>query len=99
MGFDKEQRHVIFARANASCEVCGASWDSGVMLECHHIIPLSDGGANHVNNGKLLCRPCHANAHLQIAKKAKKMGNKRSEKTNMQAYKAIRMRSKMRWGF
>ena len=99
MSFDKEQRRIVFARANAACEHCGAKWSDGVMLEVHHVIPLCDGGINHTDNGELLCRSCHAKAHLRLAKEARKSGNRVSEKNNTKAYHAIKGRSLKRWGF
>jgi 5-methylcytosine-specific restriction endonuclease McrA len=37
------------------CEVRGAR-----NLEAHHVVPVSEGGANTPDNGRALCRQCHA---------------------------------------
>lgn len=97
--FTKGQRSYIFWRAGAKCESCSADWNDGYMLECDHIKPLHAGGSDHVDNGQLLCRPCHANKHESAAHDAKKRGD--STTHNKEAYSArqIRRRSVWRRGF
>lgn len=34
-----------------------------VGLQAHHIVPLSRGGSNRINNLKLLCKTCHLKEH------------------------------------
>jgi len=52
-------------RAGNKCEECG----SKEKLEVHHIIPLEqfeerhNSEKNHLDNLKVLCRPCHEIAH------------------------------------
>lgn len=97
--FTKGQRKFMFWRAQAKCETCGNKWDDGVMLEAHHIKPLHDGGSNHTDNGEMLCRPCHADAHENLAYEAKKKGNMRSHEANAYSARQIRKRRKWRHGW
>lgn len=99
MAFSEQQRKFIFARARAMCEHCGAKWSDGKMLECDHIIPLSDGGANHTDNGQLLCRKCHAKKHRLLAEEAKRRGDRKSEQNNARASSSISAKSDKRYGW
>jgi 5-methylcytosine-specific restriction protein A len=66
-------RHAALARANGRCEYCdvpGFALPNGAFfLETHHIIPLSDGGADHVTNVAGLCPNHHREAHYGAAAK------------------------------
>ena len=99
MCFNKQQRKVIFARANACCEHCGAKWSDGVMLEVDHVLPICEGGKDEVSNGQLLCRPCHAKKHEQLAREAQQRGDRISEGNHSRATASIRGKPKNRWGF
>lgn len=99
MCFSDGQRKVIFARANAMCEECGKKWHDGYMLECDHIVPLSMGGTNDTNNGQLLCRRCHARKHMQIAKEAKRRGDRKTYQDHDNAARMIGRKSDMRYGW
>ena len=99
MAFEEWQRKAIFARADARCEECGKSWHDGYMLECDHIVPLSMGGENHINNGQLLCRRCHAKKHMRLAKEAKKRGDMKSYHDNDRASRMIGRKSDKRTGW
>lgn len=99
MAFEEWQRKQIFARANARCEHCGKTWQSGFMLECDHIVPLSMGGENHVDNGQLLCRRCHAKKHMQLAKEAKARGDKKAYIDNDRAARLVGRKGDMRYGY
>ena len=35
-------------------------------MEVHHVIPLSEGGANDGGNLLSLCRDCHIRAHREL---------------------------------
>ena len=50
------------------CEKCGRRFDEGWMIECHHIIPSSEGGPDTLNNLQLLCTSCHYSRHVWLAK-------------------------------
>lgn len=98
MAFEEWQRKAIFARANAQCEVCGRKWSDNFMLECDHIVPLSMGGENEIHNGQLLCRRCHAQKHMRLAKEAKKRGDKKAYLDNDRAARMIARKGDMRYG-
>lgn len=98
-GFDEFQRGQIFKRAGARCEVCGKSWNQGFYLECHHIVPLGDGGRNSVDNGQLLCINHHARAHENIAAMRLKDGDSASAKRNAYSARVIKGRNPRRRGF
>lgn len=47
-----------FERAHGRCEACGVRLEAGAW-ECDHLVPIKDGGTNHIDNLRVLCRPCH----------------------------------------
>lgn len=50
-------RREILRRDNYKCVDCGAAG----MLECDHIVPVRDGGAEYdPANLQMLCKRCHA---------------------------------------
>ena len=66
------QRNPIIAeyvkrRAKGICNLCGKEAPFLVKgkpyLECHHIIPLSEGGEDNINNTVALCPNCHRKMH------------------------------------
>lgn len=61
------RRHVL-RRANGSCEYCGERGfilpDGRLYLETHHIVPLSENGADTVQNVAALCANHHREAHF-----------------------------------
>lgn len=44
-----------------ACEDCGVAWE-----ELHHIIPMSQGGSNTINNVKIVCKACHVQNHREL---------------------------------
>lgn len=44
------------------CQECGEQHG----LQAHHIIPISDGGDDTLENGIALCRGCHADKHPDV---------------------------------
>lgn len=58
------------ARASGYCEKCVIPApfirrsDGTPYLEVHHIIPLSEGGMDHIDNTIALCPNCHREVHL-----------------------------------
>lgn len=63
-----EVRRGALSRANGYCEWCGkpgfAMADGKVYLETHHIIPLSEGGPDTIENVVALCPNHHREAHF-----------------------------------
>lgn len=54
-------RYDIMKRDNFKCQYCGASpaKDSDVELQIDHIIPVSKGGDNSIDNLKTICNHCN----------------------------------------
>lgn len=64
-------RHECFERDNYKCQYCGS--DIRELLrggskpaEAHHIIPVSEGGTNELENLKTACYDCHKKEHSHI---------------------------------
>lgn len=59
-------------RANGYCEKCGCEApfirksDNTPYLEVHHVVPLSEGGDDNLENTIALCPNCHRELHLGI---------------------------------
>lgn len=59
----------VLLRAAGLCEGCGnpapfiRAWDGTPYLEVHHIVPLSKGGNDSVENAQALCPNCHRAKH------------------------------------
>ncbi len=49
-------RRMVFARDDYTCQYCG---DRGNRLECDHVVPVSRGGPNHLDNLVAACRQCN----------------------------------------
>lgn len=64
---DSNVRKAALNRASGLCEQCGErgfeTAAGAVYLESHHIVPLSEGGADHPNNVIALCPNHHREAH------------------------------------
>lgn len=56
--FSRKQRLEIWTRAKGHCEGCGMKLKAGEG-DYDHRIAQGYGGENTVENGQLLCRPCH----------------------------------------
>jgi hypothetical protein len=65
---DPQVRRAALRRAEGKCEYCGESgfrMTSGrIYLETHHIVPLCEGGADHLRNVAALCPNDHRRAHF-----------------------------------
>ena len=57
----KGLRHEVFKRDGYRCVECGASVDDGATLHIDHIIPLSRGGSDELDNLQTLCKDCNMN--------------------------------------
>ncbi|MEQ9455604.1 MAG: HNH endonuclease [Phycisphaeraceae bacterium] len=59
----------VLRRADGVCELCGErtflmrSTRQRYYLEVHHLVPLSEGGPDTVDNAAGLCPTCHARCH------------------------------------
>lgn len=62
----QEIKQKALERARFRCERCG---DAGVPLDVHHIISLSKGGTNDIDNLQVLCRKCHSEEHPWMVSK------------------------------
>lgn len=55
-------------RADGRCDLCSKPapfvFDGEPFLECHHVVPLSDGGTDTIDNTVALCPNCHRRMHL-----------------------------------
>jgi 5-methylcytosine-specific restriction protein A len=64
---DPEVRARVLARAAGRCEFCGSlgfrTTGGSIFLETHHVIPLSENGADAVSNVAALCANHHREAH------------------------------------
>lgn len=54
-----ELRRMALQRDGYRCGNCGLTTN----LHVHHIVPLSKGGTNQLNNLRTLCRDCHTLLH------------------------------------
>ena len=54
-------KYDIMKRDNFKCQYCGKSpaIDSNVILEIDHILPVSKGGTNEIENLKTICKDCN----------------------------------------
>lgn len=61
----KKLRQKIFERDNFTCVYCGAR-EYEEPLEIDHVIPISKGGTNNINNLVTSCRTCNRIKHSDI---------------------------------
>jgi len=54
------RKELLNSNQNQICAKCGST---GTNLELHHIIPLSEGGEDTIENSVLLCPNCHRLEH------------------------------------
>lgn len=55
-----KKRMDVFQKYKFKCAYCGATSSDGISLEVDHIIPISKGGSNELENLQILCRPCNS---------------------------------------
>ena len=55
------------AQYNWTCPCCGKR-EPGIVLTEDHIIPLSLGGSNNIENIQPLCMPCNSRKHTKVIK-------------------------------
>ena len=56
-------RSQVYIRDNFTCQGCGAIFKNDASFDIHHIIPVSRGGKNELDNLILLCKDCHMRLH------------------------------------
>ena len=65
---DSGVRRAALARAGGFCGWCGVrgfvTGDGRVFLETHHVVPLSEGGQDHISNVVAVCPNHHREAHF-----------------------------------
>lgn len=52
--FSSAQVRIILRRDRRTCYRCGAE-----ATEADHVVPIAEGGANDLSNGRAICAPCH----------------------------------------
>ena len=60
----RKLRHQVFQRDGYRCRECGAT-NKETKLEIDHIIPVSKGGTNNINNLQTLCKDCNRAKYTQ----------------------------------
>ena len=68
---DPKVRNAVLLRSEGYCEHCaerGFQTPHGLYLETHHIIPLSEGGPDTIDNVIALCPNDHRKAHFGVQK-------------------------------
>lgn len=58
-GLSNTLRLNVLERDNYRCQFCGATVEDGVKLHIDHIIPVSKGGTDDMDNLQVLCHKCN----------------------------------------
>lgn len=56
--YSENQRKIIYQRADGRCQLCGRKIEFNNMT-VDHIIPISKGGSNDMDNTEATCFPCN----------------------------------------
>ncbi len=76
---DPSVNEYVKQRANGICDLCDQpapfiTKDGKPFLECHHVIYLSEGGTDTIDNAVALCPNCHRKIHsLELEDDKKKL--------------------------
>ena len=70
--FITKNKEEILETFNNRCEVC--SFNFKEVLVVHHILPISDGGTNKLENLSVLCPTCHAIVHKLMSNNKQNKG-------------------------
>jgi len=57
--FSDEQKTEIYDRDDRKCSICSEKLDFNEAEFDHYPVPWRDGGRTEINNGRLVCSPCH----------------------------------------
>ena len=66
-GGGKSWADAVRAVYGDACQCCGYL-KPPITNHAHHIVPISEGGKNTINNGIVLCSRCHEEVHAGIRK-------------------------------
>jgi 5-methylcytosine-specific restriction endonuclease McrA len=77
------RRKFIAQRANYTCKICGRRGWLGFHV--HHVLPLSKGGNNALDNLVYLCKWCHENQHEHMIAERERR-HKRIDEISKKAY-------------
>jgi hypothetical protein len=58
-GIGLKLRYQVLKRDDFKCQTCGLAASDGVTLEIDHVLPVSKGGANDLENLQTLCFECN----------------------------------------
>ncbi len=64
-GYTPEQWQLLKGRYNYQCLCCGKS-EPEIKLTVDHVVPLSKGGSNSIDNIQPLCSVCNSQKHTKI---------------------------------
>ena len=77
-------RFMTVIRSGFRCDLCGQLGlkddDGFPIIQCHHVVPLKEGGIDTINNCVALCGTCHDHAHRAAKEKREEIEAKLSEK-------------------
>lgn len=62
-GVSRRKKQMMRDRYGNNCFMCKSLESNENILECHHIVPVSEGGSDNFENLSLLCRKCHSLVH------------------------------------
>lgn len=65
-GSDWKKLREVYISEHPLCEECFKNGKYTPTEEVHHILPLSKGGKNDINNLMALCQSCHVKIHKKI---------------------------------
>ena len=60
----------VMERDDYTCQMCGRSIEDGIKLHIDHIVPVSKGGSNDMDNLQVLCHECNLAKHDRVDLKA-----------------------------
>lgn len=67
--FTRHQKKLIKDRDSHKCVLCGKG-PPEVRIQVDHIVPVFEGGTRELENGRVLCVPCHKVKHAEEMRRA-----------------------------